>query len=234
MKCDLHCHTSFSYDTTASPKEMIDAALKKGINCLAITDHNEIKGALEAVEYAKGKPILIIPGIEVKTKEGDILGLNVKAIIPKGLSVKETIKKIKEAGGMAILPHPFGWLCSFKGNLEDIVTEFEEAIASSHASAKASAIDGVEVLNASLFGEENKKALDFAKKYNLPFTVGSDAHFPNFVGRCYLEIPGENLSVEEILKAIKNKNVRIGGSKSGCFEKIIDHIKRNIAKLKNL
>lgn len=217
MKCDLHCHTSFSYDSTTPPEEMVEAAIKKGIDCLAITDHKQIKGALEAIEYAKGKPILIIPGIEIKSKEGDILGLNIKEVIPNGLSAKETIKRIKEAGGLAIIPHPFGWFCKFKGNLKDFVSE----------------VDGIEVLNASIFGSGNKTALDFAKKYNLPFTASSDAHCPNFVGKCYLEIPGENLSIEEILKAIKNKNARIGGSEANCLEKIIDHIRRNLAKLKS-
>jgi hypothetical protein len=217
MKCDLHVHTSYSFDSSSSPKEMVEAAIKKGIDCLAITDHDEIKGAIEASEYAKGKPILIIPGIEVKTKEGDILGLNVKEKIPSGLSAKETIRKIKEAKGMAIIPHPFGWFCSFKGNLENLISE----------------IEGVEVLNASIFGQGNKKAFDFAKKFNLPFTCGSDAHFPNFISKCYLEIPGQNLSIEEVLKVIKNKNAKIGGKEAEFFEKVIDHLKRNLAKIKS-
>lgn len=217
MKCDLHVHTGYSYDSSASPKEMIDVALEKGIDCLAITDHNEIEGALEAIEYAKGKPILIIPGIEIKSKEGDILGLNVREIIPNQLSARETIKRIKELGGLAIIAHPFGWFCSFKGDLESLVSE----------------VDGIEVLNASIFGPGNKIALDFAQKYNLAITAGSDAHFPNFVGRCYLEIPGQNLSIKEILEKIKNKKAKIGGKEATFLEKIIDHTKRNLAKLKS-
>jgi len=217
MKCDLHCHTFYSYDSSASPKEMVDAALKKGIGCLAITDHGEIKGVKEAIEAAIGNPILIIPGIEIKSKEGDILGLNVKEIISNGLSAKETIKKIREAGGKAIIPHPFAKFRSFKGNLKEILKE----------------ADGVEVLNASIFGPSNKKALEFAQKYNLSFTAGSDAHFPDLVGRTYLEISGEGLSIERILEKIKNKEAEVKGEGISFLETIIDHLKRSSIKIKN-
>jgi len=218
MKCDLHCHTSYSYDSKSLPKEMVDAAIERGIDCLAVTDHSEIKGALEAIEYARGKSILIIPGIEIKSKEGDILGLNIKEIIPNGLSAKETVKKIKEAGGLAIIPHPFGWFCGFKGNLKNLIGD----------------IDGIEILNASsVFGPGNKKAFAFAQRFNLPFTVGSDAHSSNLVGQAFLEIPGGNLSIKEIFNQIKNKNVKINGSEANLFEKIIEHLKRNLAKIKH-
>ena len=215
MKCDLHIHTSYSYDSNSPPKEVVRAAIAKGIDCLAVCDHGEIKGAAEVQQFASNLPILIIPGIEIKSKKGDILGLNIKKVIPNGLSAKETIQKIKEAGGMAIIPHPFGWFCRFKGNLKEISKE----------------IDGIEVLNASAFGPGNKKALAFAEKFNLPFTAGSDAHNLNLVGRAYLEVPGENLSTEEIFKQIKNKNVKIGGSEANFSEKIIDHLKRGLAKI---
>jgi predicted metal-dependent phosphoesterase TrpH len=215
MKCDLHCHTFFSYDSLASPKEIVDAALKNGIDCLAITDHGEIEGAIEAIEYAKEKPILIIPGIEIKSREGEILALNIKEKIPDKLSTIETIEKIKKLGGMVIIPHPFSLFCKFKGDLEKLKGK----------------IDAIEVLNASVFGSGNKRAIDFAKKHNLPFTVGSDAHFPNFVGKVYLEIEGKNLSAEEVLAQIKKRNAKIGGKEANFFEKIIDHLKRNIAKL---
>ncbi|GAH84876.1 unnamed protein product, partial [marine sediment metagenome] len=116
MKCDLHIHTSHSYDSNSLPKEVVRAAIAKGIDCLAVCDHGEIKGAAEVQQFASNLPLLIIPGIEIKSKEGDILGLNIKKIIPNGLSAKETVKRIKEAGGIAIIPHPFGWFCRFKGN----------------------------------------------------------------------------------------------------------------------
>jgi predicted metal-dependent phosphoesterase TrpH len=215
MKCDFHVHSQYSFDSNASPKEIVDKAIEEGIDCLAITDHGEIKGALEAIEYAKGKPILIIPGIEVKSKEGDILGLNVREKIPDGLSAKETIKRIKEQGGFVVIPHPFGLFCKFRGNLKELIKE----------------IDAIEVVNASIFGKGNEIAKKFAKENNLPFTVGTDSHFPNFIGKCYLEIPGENLSIEEIFEKIKKKEGKIVGKGANFFEKTIDHLKRNFIKI---
>ena len=217
MKCDLHCHTSYSFDCLFPPKAMVDAAIKKGIDCLAITDHGQIQGSLEAIDYVQNKPILIIPGIEIRSKEGDILGLNVKTIIPDRLSAKETIKKIKAAGGMAIIPHPFSWFGGFKGDLKNLIQD----------------IDGIEVLNASVFGPGNKRAQEFSQKYQLSWTCGSDAHSPNLIGRAYLKVSGNNLSAERILKEIRQKNAKIRGKEANFFEKVIDHSKRNIAKIKN-
>jgi len=218
MKCDLHVHTSYSYDSNSPPKEVVRAAIAKGIDCLAVCDHRETKGATEARQFASDLPILIIPGIEIKSKEGDILGLNIEKIIPNGLSAKETVKRIKEAGGMAIIPHPFGWFCGFKGDFK----------------ALANDIDGIEVLNASIFGPGNRKALAFVQKFNLPFTAGSDAHNLNLVGRAYLEIPGENLSIKEIFNQIKNRNVKIGGGEASFLEKLLDHTKRGLSKIQHV
>jgi len=217
MKCDLHIHTRYSFDSSSAPEAVIDTALKRGINCLAITDHSQVKGVMVAQEYARGKPIVIIPGIEIKSRAGDILGLNIKEIIPDGLSAQETVKRIKKSGGMAIIPHPFGFMSSFKrGILIDLIPE----------------IDGIEVLNGALFRKNNEKALRFAQKHNLAFTAGSDAHTTKSVGGVYIEIPGEDLTVEEILVAIREKRGKVEGQEHGLGEKIIEYLKMLVAKLR--
>lgn len=218
MRCDFHCHTFYSHDSVVSPKEMVEGAIKRGINCLAITDHDEIKGALEALDYARGKPILIIPGIEIKSKAGDILALNVKEKIPSRLSARETIWRIKKLGGFVVIPHPFGFLCSFKENLEKLKEE----------------IDAIEVVNGLIFGTGNKKALSFVQKHSFPFTVGGDAHSPEFLGRVWLEIEEKDFSVEKIFEKIKKREGKIKGKVATSWEKIIDHTKRAFSKINHL
>jgi len=217
MKADLHVHTCYSYDSISSPQEIVKAALKKGLDCIAICDHGEINGAFEAIKFASGKPILVIPGIEIKTKQGDILGLNVKKIIPNNLSAKQTIQQIKKAGGFVVIPHAFGFNCSFKGNLENLI----------------GLIDAIEVLSANIFRRGNQKALDFAKKHDLALIADSDAHTPEFVGRAYLEVPGHDLSIQEIFKKIKNKNVKLKGKETNIFEKGFAFLKRNLSKIEH-
>jgi hypothetical protein len=222
MKADLHIHTNFSYDGLPSPEEVINSAIQKKIDCIAITDHGEIEGAIEALNFAKGKPILVIPGIEIKSQEGDILALNLREKIPDKLSARETIKKIVEFGGLPVVAHPFDYFLSFRG-IEKQATFFQEYGVA------------IEVFNASLFFNFcNFEAQEFAKKYNLPLTVGSDAHSIEFIGKAYLEISKENLTIENVLEEIRKRNGKISSDKISSWEKFGDHLKRNIAKLKNL
>jgi predicted metal-dependent phosphoesterase TrpH len=216
MKVDFHIHTKFSWDGFSSPKEVVNAALEKNIDCICITDHGEIKGAIEAMKYAFDKNILVIPGIEILTKSGDVLGINVKKVIPDGLSAKTTIGEIKKQGGFAIIPHPFWPSAATKYKREMFLLA-----------------DGIEIFNADLFKFINKKAIKFSKKYGLPFTAGSDAHKAKFVGRGYLEIPRNNLSEKEVLKEVQNKNGEIKGEPLNFWERIENSLRMDPAKLIN-
>ena len=103
---DLHMHTIYSYDGTASIPAVLAQAKQAGLDVIAITDHDEIKGALKAFELAPRFGVEVIPGIEVTTAEGDLLALFVTECIPPGLSLLETILRVGEAGGICIAPHP--------------------------------------------------------------------------------------------------------------------------------
>jgi hypothetical protein len=207
----------------ANPRRIVDIALKRGMGCVAIADHGNINGSLEAVAYAKSNnlPILIIISQEVKSKSGDILGLNIKESIPEHLSPEESIRRIHDQGGLAIVAHPFGLWCGFKGNLENYLGQ----------------IDGIEILNASVFkGNETAKA--FAQKHNLAFTAGSDAHFTNqFIAKTWLELPldySPNLTAAQVITAIKQKKGAAGGKTASFLEKATDHPFRSLTKLKTL
>ena len=219
MKIDLHIHTSFSYDALPSPKKVVDFAISKNLGCIAICDHGTIKGALKAVDYAKSKPILVIVGIEVKSKEGDILGLDVKEKIKDGLSAIETIKEIIKQKGMVVIPHPFDYFSPFSG-LENFIGLFKEKKVA------------IEILNTSLFFNFcNFQARQFAEKFDLLFVAGSDAHSLDFIGRAYLKIKKKETQ-KEVLEEIKQRRVKVCFEKIFFWEKFGDHLKRVVARFR--
>jgi predicted metal-dependent phosphoesterase TrpH len=219
MKCDFHIHSRYSFDSLADPKKIVDLAIKKGLQCIAIADHGNMRGSLEAAEYARGLHILIIPSEEVKSKQGDILALNINEPIPDKLSAIETIGRIRQQNGTVIIPHPFGSLCAFKYDLEKLLDR----------------IDGIEIFNASVFWG-NKKAKSFAQRHSLAFTVGSDAHFSNqFIGKAWLDLPFDyspNLTIGYVMEAIKSKLGTPGGQQANFLEAALDHSFRSLTKLK--
>ena len=198
MKIDLHCHSYYSYDGVCPPRKMLKTALKKGLDGIAITDHDTDKGWDEAIKAAKELNIFVILGEEIKTREGDILGLFLKQETKgKGEDSIKVIKKIKAQGGIAVIPHPFHFCESFKADLRKYVD----------------LIDGIEVFNARLpFSFADKKALEFAKKYNIAMTGGSDAHYHSGIGDAYTFAKANNL--EEFKAAILRKETKAEGKKS--------------------
>jgi predicted metal-dependent phosphoesterase TrpH len=167
---DLHLHTNWSHDCSIEVDELLDHAEAQGLGAIAVTDHNVIGGALEAVERARGRRLVVIPGEEVKTAdEGEVIGLFLREEIPRGMSFGETIDAIRAQGGLVYLPHPFD-------RLHAIPTP---AALHRHLAE----IDVFEVYNARLLFEAyNEEALRFARKYNLRQGAGSDAHVLAGVG----------------------------------------------------
>lgn len=220
MKIDFHTHTNSSYDAISSPREIVESAISRGLDAVCITDHHEIKGSLKALSFSYTKKIFVIPGIETRSREGDILGIGIKEKIPDGRGAKETVIAINKLGGLAVIAHPFVWFRGFEGN---ILKLFHELTSLNLA---------IEAWNASVPDFFNKKAFFFANKFNLPFTAGSDAHGAEFVGNAFLEIEGEELSVREIFSAIKNKKAKIRRRNVGISKKIKWEVRREIQKLK--
>ena len=170
IAADLHLHTSWSHDCSIDVDELIDHAEAQGLGAIAVTDHNVIGGALEAVERARGRRLVVIPGEEVKTAEqGEVIGLFLREEIPRGMSFEETVAAIRAQGGLVYLPHPFDRMHAIP-KPETLHRHLAE-------------IDVFEVYNARLLFEAyNDEALRFARKYNLTPGAGSDAHVLAGVG----------------------------------------------------
>jgi predicted metal-dependent phosphoesterase TrpH/glycosyltransferase involved in cell wall biosynthesis len=167
---DLHMHTSWSHDCSIDAAELVDHAESEGLGAIAVTDHNVFGGALEAVDYARGRELVVIPGEEVKTDgQGEVIGLFLEREIPRGLSFEDTIAAIREQDGLVYVPHPFDRMHS----IPDPRTLHRHL----------ADIDVLEVFNARLLFESyNDEALRFARKYNLTMGAGSDAHVLQGVG----------------------------------------------------
>lgn len=183
---DLHVHTCYSYDGLIKPEELIFHAKKAGLNGVAITDHDRIDGALKMAKEMKD--FLIMPGIEISSLDGHIIGLNLQELVPKSLTAEETVDKIHELGGLAIACHPQALL---KVSLGKKVSE---------------KFDAVEVINASAFPFQRsvKKAQEIASTLKIPKVAGSDAHYAPEIGSAYTLVDVETeLNCDEIFKAIK-------------------------------
>lgn len=180
------------------PKKIIKIAKKRELDAIAITDHNQIEGALEAQRYANGK-ILVIIGEEVFTSSGDILGLFLKERVT-AFEAKEAVAHIKSQGGIAIKPHPFVDTMSIE---EDVCKMLNGCEGFNARHAKTSHCEGP-------LGDP--KVAEFARHYNLALTASSDAHFYSEIGNARTII--EANSLEEIKQQILNKKTTLTGKRS--------------------
>jgi predicted metal-dependent phosphoesterase TrpH/glycosyltransferase involved in cell wall biosynthesis len=167
---DLHMHTSWSHDCSIDAGELVDHAEAEGLGAIAVTDHNVFGGALEAIDHARGRELVVIPGEEVKTDgQGEVIGLFLDREIPRGMSFEDTVAAIREQGGLVYLPHPFDRMHAIP-DPKTLHRTLDQ-------------IDVLEVYNARLLFESyNDEALRFARKYNLTMGAGSDAHVLQGVG----------------------------------------------------
>jgi predicted metal-dependent phosphoesterase TrpH len=191
---DLHMHTTWSHDCSIDVDELLDHAEAEGLGAIAVTDHNVFGGALEAVERARGRKLIVIPGEEVKTDgQGEVIGLFLREEIPRGMSFGETVDAIRGQGGLVYVPHPFDRLHAIP----------DPATLHRHLAE----IDVFEVYNARLLFEGyNDEALRFARKYNLTAGAGSDAHVLQGVGTGAVRMRRFN-GPEEFLLSLRSADV---------------------------
>lgn len=164
---ELHCHSSASFDSLASPASLVAKARRIGLTHLAITDHERIDGALRARDLA-GDDVVVIVGEEVRSADGDLIGLFLERAVPPGLSARETAAAIHDQGGIVGLPHPFDGFRNSGGARADS--------GEGRLGELASLVDYVEVHNARAVGPANPQAAAFAARQGLPGVAASDAH----------------------------------------------------------
>lgn len=169
IRVELHCHSRYSKDSVQSLDAIIRACKRKGIDVLALTDHNEIAGAVK-MKAAAPDWLTVIVGEEVATADGDIVALFLKERIPARLPIGDTIDRVHAQGGLVIAPHPFDRLR-------------HEAIGGDVMAQVAARVDFIEVFNArNVFDADNQMAAAFVKRYKLRGVCSSDAHWPSEVG----------------------------------------------------
>ena len=173
LKVDLHMHTHFSSDSGAPSRSIVARCAKTGLNYIAVTDHNTIRGALEVQSIAE---FPVIVGEEVRSSGGDIIGLFLEEEVPRGMSPLATVEAIRVQGGLVMVPHPFDRLRPSAIKYEALLEILPY-------------IDIMESFNAhNVFKRDDEKARVFIRQHQLVESAVSDSHTPMELGSTFMEI----------------------------------------------
>ena len=194
---DLHCHTSASFDSLASPESVVRAAAKRGLTHLAITDHDRIEGALRARDAAP-EGLVVIVGEEIRTADGDLVALFLECPVAPHRPARETIEDVRAQGGLVGIPHPFD---RHRGSM----------LKDPRLEALAELVDWVEAHNARVVGRGgNERAAAFAREMGLPGVAASDAHSVVEVGVAYNVLEGDPSTPAGLLAALPSAQLVTG------------------------
>jgi predicted metal-dependent phosphoesterase TrpH len=185
---EFHCHSHYSRGTKipceslSSPRDVVRTAKKKGLAGITLTDHNNIKSWKEASEEARKQGIIFIPGEEIETKSGHILGLGLSELIEPGLTVDETVENVREQGAVSVAAHPF--------DIRKLGVE--------HEMGKADAVEAFNSMNMDRFSNMFTEGL--ARKLGRPMIACTDAHTLEMIGTSTTEMYAHD--IDSCLKAI--------------------------------
>ncbi|MBI5965654.1 MAG: PHP domain-containing protein [Chloroflexi bacterium] len=199
---DLHLHTIYSYDGTASLAAVLNRAKQAGLDVIAITDHDEITGALKAMELASAYGVELIPGIEITTADGDLLALFITEKVAPGLSLVETVLRVRALGGICIAPHPTAGGMGMKSLSARTILK---ALRNPYV---AETLIGIEVYNASTLDRiSNHYAAILGNRLDIAHVGNSDAHVVDAIGLGATEFEGSTAA--DLLIALKNKTTKV-------------------------
>jgi predicted metal-dependent phosphoesterase TrpH len=214
MKADLHIHSIHSHDAISKPETILQTAADRGIGIAAITDHDTTAGWKDFKELSGKYPVQVVYGQEIKIFKkqelvGELLGLFLKEPI-KSKTAPEVIEEIKAQDGIVSIAHPFSERrIEFSAYTE--ITNWKNI--------------AIEVRNGRSYkNRDNEMAAGLAERLHAPITAGSDAHTPFEVGNVYLEFDGN--SINDLKKAILNKDVQAGGHSSNALYSLISGLGR--------
>jgi hypothetical protein len=201
LSVELHAHSSLSHDGRDPVELLLEQAAAVGLDALAITDHDELDASLEAAELAPEFGLVGIPGMEVTSAAGHVLALGIEEPVPAGLSFDDTLDRIHDLGGIAVIPHPF--------------QKSRHGVAQNITRNQLAAADAIEVYNSRLLtGLANRQARRFARRRNLPMTAGSDAHISEMVGQAVTEVAATERSATAILEAVAAGETSVDGRRT--------------------
>ncbi|HEY2571321.1 MAG TPA: PHP domain-containing protein [Solirubrobacteraceae bacterium] len=196
---DLHMHTDHSHDCATPVEVLLATARAQGLGAIAVTDHNEISGALEAHAQGQAAGVKVIVGEEVKTAEqGEVIGLFIEEKIPRGLTLAETVAEIKRQGGLVYVPHPFDRMHSVP-DYEHLLTILDD-------------VDAIEVFNPRVaIGAFNEEAERFAAKYRIVAGAGSDSHVAQGLGSARIRMHDFD-GPQEFMQSLRDAEIVSGRS----------------------
>jgi predicted metal-dependent phosphoesterase TrpH len=195
---DLHLHTIYSYDGTASLAAVLNRAKQIGLDVIAVTDHDEIKGALKALELAPNYAVEVIPGSEITTADGDLLALFIKEKVQAGLSLVETVLRVRELGGICIAPHPMAGGMGMKSLSGHVILK------ALRIPQVAETLIGIETYNGTAIDRiSNHYANILASRLHIAKTGNSDAHTVDTIGFGVTEFEGHTAA--DLVSALRNK-----------------------------
>jgi hypothetical protein len=199
LKIDLHVHTNGSRDAFIDPGQLSTIVKGRGLDGVAVTNHDAFTSVMSS-------EAIIVPGIEVSTLQGHIIGLGIPGPIEKGRTADETISTIQRVGGVAIVPHPFDPLSPCVNPVKLRCRP-----------------EAIEVINAeALFFRLNTKyARQMAGQLGLPMVAGSDSHIPETVGDAYTLIDADSKNLDDILNAIRAGSVEPFGRPTRLSTKVL-------------